>query len=74
MDVFFTKFIDMITSEYGVFTSFTIFLLFLEMAAIRLLWRRNELLSTQFLEVIKNNTEVMTKLVVEVDHLNDKQN
>jgi hypothetical protein len=63
MEILFNKFIELATSEYGIFTGFLILLDFICLIAITVLWRRNEFLSNRFIDVIVNNTKVITKLV-----------
>lgn len=63
----------MVASEYGLLTGFLLICVIVEGLVIKLLWLRNEFLGDKFLEIIPENTKVITQLVEKIDHLDDSK-
>ena len=72
MEQFLNKFLELVTSEYGVFTGFLLICVIVLASFCRLLWRRNEFLGNKFIEVIPEMTKVMTQVVEKITHLDDE--
>ena len=64
----FEEVFNKVISEQGVFTAFLLLTDVALIYTIRVLWKRNETLSNKFIDIIENNTRVVTQLV---DKLNN---
>jgi hypothetical protein len=61
-------------TENGALVAFLLLTNIASLYAIKILWKRNETLSDKFVDSLKNNTEVMTKLLERLQNNHDKDN